>query len=48
MNGTWPFALLAYRCGAVSGGTVALGLVLADKKVTERHTKELHAWFTGK
>lgn len=35
-------------CGAVSGGTVALGLVLADKKRTAHLTKELHSWFNGK
>ncbi|MDD2734770.1 MAG: C-GCAxxG-C-C family protein [Desulfuromonadaceae bacterium] len=35
-------------CGAVSGGTVALGLVLADKKETTRLTKELHTWFKEK
>ena len=35
-------------CGAVSGGTVALGLVLADKKVSTRLTKDLHVWFKGK
>lgn len=35
-------------CGAVSGGTVALGLVLADKKETTHLTKELHAWFKEK
>jgi len=35
-------------CGAVSGGTVALGLVLADKKKTTRLTKELHMWFKEK
>jgi len=35
-------------CGAVSGGTVALGLVLADKKETAHLTKELHAWFKEK
>jgi C_GCAxxG_C_C family probable redox protein len=35
-------------CGAVSGGTVALGLVLADKKETARLTKELHVWFKEK
>jgi len=35
-------------CGAVSGGTVALGLVLADKKETSRLTKELHTWFKEK
>jgi C_GCAxxG_C_C family probable redox protein len=35
-------------CGAVSGGTVALGLVLNDKKQTTQLTKELHAWFKEK
>lgn len=35
-------------CGAVSGGTVALGLVLADKKKTTRLTRELHTWFKEK
>lgn len=35
-------------CGAVSGGTVALGLVLADKKETTRLTKDLHVWFKEK
>lgn len=35
-------------CGAVSGGTVALGLILADKKVTTHLTKELHSWFKEK
>lgn len=35
-------------CGAVSGGTVALGLVLGDKKKTTHLTRELHAWFKGK
>ena len=35
-------------CGAVSGGTVALGLVLHDKKATAHLTKELHDWFKGK
>ena len=35
-------------CGAVSGGTVALGLVLADKKETTHLTKELHSWFKEK
>ena len=35
-------------CGAVAGGTVALGLLLADKKETTRLTKELHIWFKGK
>ena len=35
-------------CGAVSGGTVALGLIVADKKVTAHLTKDLHVWFKGK
>ena len=35
-------------CGAVSGGTVALGLVLHDKKATTHLTKELHVWFKEK
>jgi C_GCAxxG_C_C family probable redox protein len=35
-------------CGAVSGGTVALGLVLHDKKATTHLTRELHAWFKEK
>ena len=35
-------------CGAVSGGTVALGLILADKKETNHLTKELHTWFKEK
>jgi C_GCAxxG_C_C family probable redox protein len=35
-------------CGAVSGGTVALGLVLGDKKQTTHLTRELHSWFKGK
>jgi len=35
-------------CGAVSGGTVALGLILADKKETTHLTKELHTWFKEK
>jgi C_GCAxxG_C_C family probable redox protein len=35
-------------CGAVSGGTVALGLVLGDKKLTTHLTRELHGWFKGK
>lgn len=35
-------------CGAVSGGTVALGLVLHDKKATTHLTKELHSWFREK
>jgi C_GCAxxG_C_C family probable redox protein len=35
-------------CGAVSGGTVAMGLVLQDKKATSHLTKELHVWFKEK
>lgn len=35
-------------CGAVSGGTVALGLVLNDKKLTTHLTRELHGWFKEK
>lgn len=35
-------------CGAVSGGTVALGLVLQDKKVIAHLTRELHTWFKEK
>ena len=35
-------------CGAVSGGTVALGLALKDKKETTHLTKELHTWFGEK
>lgn len=35
-------------CGAVSGGTVALGLVLGDKKETTQLTKDLHVWFKEK
>ncbi|MDD2582849.1 MAG: C-GCAxxG-C-C family protein [Desulfuromonadaceae bacterium] len=35
-------------CGAVSGGTVALGLTLKDKKETTHLTKELHMWFKEK
>jgi C_GCAxxG_C_C family probable redox protein len=35
-------------CGAISGGTVALGLVLHDKKATTHLTKELHTWFKDK
>lgn len=35
-------------CGAVSGGTVALGLVLGDKKQTTHLTRELHTWFKEK
>jgi C_GCAxxG_C_C family probable redox protein len=32
-------------CGAVSGGTVAIGLVVHDKKVAAHLTRELHGWF---
>jgi C_GCAxxG_C_C family probable redox protein len=32
-------------CGAVSGGTVGLGLVLKDKKDVMHLTRELHIWF---
>jgi C_GCAxxG_C_C family probable redox protein len=33
-------------CGAVSGGTMALGLVMAgDKKAVSAMTRELHRWF---
>lgn len=32
-------------CGAVSGGTVAIGLLLQDKKASSHMTKELHTWF---
>jgi C_GCAxxG_C_C family probable redox protein len=35
-------------CGAVSGGTVALGMVLQDKKRTTHLTRELHSWFKEK
>lgn len=35
-------------CGAVSGGTVAIGLVLQDKKATTHLTRELHHWFREK
>jgi C_GCAxxG_C_C family probable redox protein len=36
-------------CGAVSGGTVALGIVLgSDKKRISHLTRELHVWFKGK
>lgn len=35
-------------CGAVSGGTVAIGMVLQDKKKTTSLTKELHVWFKQK
>ena len=35
-------------CGAVSGGTVGLGLVLGDKKHATHLTRELHGWFRDK
>lgn len=35
-------------CGAISGGTVAIGLVLNDKKQTTHLTRELHTWFKDK
>ena len=35
-------------CGAVSGGTVAMGLVLQDKKAVTHLTRELHSWFKEK
>lgn len=36
-------------CGAVSGGTVALGLVIGnDKKRITHLTRELHTWFKEK
>ncbi len=36
-------------CGAVSGGTVGLGLALKDDKKAITHmTRELHAWFKNK
>lgn len=35
-------------CGAVSGGTVAFGLVLGDKKEITQLTKDLHIWFKEK
>ena len=35
-------------CGAVSGGTVAIGMVLKDKKATSHMTRELHGWFKEK
>jgi len=35
-------------CGAVSGGTVAIGLVLHDKKASTHLTRELHTWFKEK
>ena len=35
-------------CGAVSGGTVGLGLILKDKKGIIHLTRELHTWFKRK
>lgn len=35
-------------CGAVAAGTVAMGLVLRDKKRTTHMTRELHSWFKQK
>jgi len=35
-------------CGAVSGGTVAIGLVVQEKKATTHLTRELHTWFKEK
>jgi C_GCAxxG_C_C family probable redox protein len=35
-------------CGAVAGGAVALGIILADKHHTTQLTKELHSWFKDK
>jgi C_GCAxxG_C_C family probable redox protein len=32
-------------CGAVSGGTVAMGLVVQDRKLTADLTRRLHDWF---
>jgi len=36
-------------CGAVAGGTIALGLILKeDKKQIQKLTAELHGWFKEK
>lgn len=35
-------------CGAVAAGTVALGMILQEKKATAHMTKELHSWFKDK
>ena len=35
-------------CGAVSGGTVALGLAIGDKRAVSHLTRELHGWFKEK
>lgn len=32
-------------CGAVSGGTVAIGMVVQDRKNTSHLTRALHNWF---
>ncbi|MBU5638589.1 C-GCAxxG-C-C family protein [Geomonas sp. Red69] len=32
-------------CGAVAGGTMAIGLVVKDRKASAALTKELHHWF---
>ncbi|WP_239028000.1 C-GCAxxG-C-C family protein [Geomonas subterranea] len=32
-------------CGAVAGGTMAIGLVVKDRKEAAALTKELHHWF---
>ncbi|WP_224983780.1 C-GCAxxG-C-C family protein [Geomonas agri] len=32
-------------CGAVAGGTMAIGLVVQDRKAAAALTKELHHWF---
>ncbi|WP_198419496.1 C-GCAxxG-C-C family protein [Geomonas oryzae] len=32
-------------CGAVAGGTMAIGLVVKDRKLSAALTKELHHWF---
>ena len=32
-------------CGAVSGGTMALGLVMENKKRVAAMTRDLHVWF---
>ncbi|MBJ6751796.1 C-GCAxxG-C-C family protein [Geomonas anaerohicana] len=32
-------------CGAVAGGTMAIGLVVKDRKAAAALTKELHHWF---
>ena len=32
-------------CGAVAGGTMAIGLVVKDRRAAAALTKELHVWF---